>query len=158
VEDLLRHHSSLGSFLETDSHVGTATITAHAGARRSNEVGPYKLVQLIGEGGMGEVWMAQQSEPIERLVALKFVKQGMDSRSVLDRFEAERQALALMDHPNIATVLDAGVTADGHPYFVMELVKGTPITSYCDRCRLTPRQRLELFVSVCQAIQHAHQK
>jgi WD40 repeat protein/tRNA A-37 threonylcarbamoyl transferase component Bud32 len=120
--------------------------------------GRYKLLEAIGEGGMGEVWVADQLEPIRRRVALKMIKPGMDSRSVLARFEAERQALALMDHPNIARVLDAGTTEDGRPFFVMELVKGTPITEFCDRRRLSPRQRLELFVPVCHAIQHAHQK
>jgi tetratricopeptide (TPR) repeat protein len=120
--------------------------------------GRYKLIEEIGEGGMGTVWMAQQTEPVQRLVALKVIKPGMDSKQVLARFEAERQALALMDHPNIARVLDAGTTATGRPYFVMELVKGVPITRYCDEHRLTPKQRLELFVPVCQAIQHAHHK
>jgi tetratricopeptide (TPR) repeat protein len=120
--------------------------------------GRYKLVEEIGEGGMGTVWLAQQQEPVKRLVALKLVKPGMDSRQVLARFEAERQALALMDHPHIAKVLDAGATPTGRPFFVMELVKGVPITKYCDEHRLTPRERLELFVPVCQAIQHAHQK
>src|SRR5262249_4077104 len=129
-------------------------------------IGVYKLVQEIGEGGMGTVYMAQQTAPVKRLVALKLIKPGMDSKQVLARFEAERQALALMDHPNIAKVLDAGSTEAhgqpsagvGRPYFVMELVKGVPITKFCDQHRLTPRQRLELFVPVCQAIQHAHQK
>jgi tetratricopeptide (TPR) repeat protein/tRNA A-37 threonylcarbamoyl transferase component Bud32 len=121
-------------------------------------VGPYKLIEQIGEGGMGTVWMAQQTEPVKRRVALKLIKAGMDSKQVLARFEAERQALALMDHPNIAKVHDAGTAADGRPYFVMELVKGVPITQFCDQHRLTPRQRLELFVPVCQAIQHAHHK
>ena len=107
---------------------------------------------------MGTVFMAQQTEPVKRLVAVKIVKPGMDSKAVLARFEAERQALALMDHPNIARVLDAGSTESGRPFFVMELVKGIPITQYCDQRRLTPRQRLELFIPVCQAIQHAHQK
>ncbi|HXG11721.1 MAG TPA: serine/threonine-protein kinase, partial [Gemmataceae bacterium] len=120
--------------------------------------GRYKLLEPIGEGGMGTVWMAQQTEPVRRLVAVKLVKPGMDSRQVLARFEAERQALALMDHPNIAKVLDAGAAPDGRPYFVMELVKGVPITRFCDEHRLTPRQRLELFLPVCHAIQHAHQK
>jgi|GEM_PF-6477508 len=120
--------------------------------------GRYKLLEKIGEGGMGEVWVADQLEPIKRRVALKLIKPGMDSRSVLGRFEAERQALAVMDHPHIARVLDAGTTADGRPYFVMELVKGTPITDFCDARRLTPKQRLELFIPVCQAIQHAHMK
>jgi serine/threonine protein kinase/tetratricopeptide (TPR) repeat protein len=121
-------------------------------------IGPYKLVQQIGEGGMGIVWMAQQTEPVKRVVAVKLIKAGMDSRQVIARFEAERQALALMDHPNIAPVLDAGTTDAGRPYFVMDLVKGVPITKYCDEHHLTPRQRLELFLPVCQAIQHAHQK
>jgi tetratricopeptide (TPR) repeat protein/tRNA A-37 threonylcarbamoyl transferase component Bud32 len=130
-----------------------------AGADSSGTVvGSYKLVKQIGEGGMGAVYLAQQTEPVKRLVAVKLIKPGMDSRQVIARFEAERQALALMEHPNIAKVLEAGATAQGRPYFVMELVKGVPITRYCDECRLTPRQRLELFVPVCQAVQHAHQK
>src|SRR5437764_3281177 len=112
----------------------------------------------MGEGGFGVVFLAQQTEPIRRKVALKILKPGMDTRQVVARFEAERQALAIMDHPNIAQVFDGGATASGRPYFVMELVKGVPITRYCDEHRLTPRQRLELFVPVCQAIQHAHQK
>ncbi len=126
----------------------------HAGAVIS---GKYTLVEVIGAGGMGSVWRAKQTEPIKRFVAVKLIKAGMDSKSVLARFEAERQALALMDHPNIAKVLDGGLH-DGRPFFVMELVKGVPITEYCDKCRLTPKERLELFVPVCQAIQHAHQK
>ena len=120
--------------------------------------GKYKLIQEIGEGGMGSVYMAQQTEPVRRAVAVKIIKPGMDSKAVLARFEAERQALAMMDHPNIAKVLDAGTTDGGRPFFVMELVKGVPITQYCDERKLTPRQRLELFVPVCQAIQHAHLK
>jgi WD40 repeat protein/serine/threonine protein kinase len=120
--------------------------------------GKYKLVEEIGEGGMGSVFMAQQTEPVKRAVAVKVIKAGMDSKAVLALFEAERQALAMMDHPHIAKVLDAGTTDGGRPFFVMELVKGTPITRYCDEHRLTPRQRLELFVPVCQAIQHAHLK
>src|SRR5262249_3590286 len=107
---------------------------------------------------MGTVYMAQQQEPVRRLVALKIIKPGIDSRQVIARFEAERQALALMDHPNIARVLDAGATPEGRPYFVMELVKGVPITRYCDEHKLAPRQRLELFLGVCLAVQHAHQK
>jgi serine/threonine protein kinase/tetratricopeptide (TPR) repeat protein len=124
----------------------------------ARHVGPYKLLQQIGEGGMGTVYMAEQTEPVKRRVALKVIKLGMDSRQIIARFEAERQALALMDHPNIAKVLDASTTADGRPFFVMELVKGLPITKYCDERRLPPRQRLELFVPVCRAVQHAHQK
>src|SRR5437867_8665257 len=107
---------------------------------------------------MGTVWMAQQTEPVKRLVSLKLIKAGMDSKQVIARFEAERQALALMDHPNIAKVLDAGTTGTGRPYFVMELVEGVPITRYCDEHRLSPQQRLELFATVCTAVQHAHQK
>lgn len=124
-------------------------------------IGPYKLLQQIGEGGMGVVYMAEQTHPVRRMVALKILKPGMDSRNVAARFEAERQALAMMDHPNIARVLDAGMTGgagSGRPYFVMELVKGVPFTQYCDARQLTPRQRLELFRPVCNAIGHAHQK
>ena len=121
-------------------------------------IGPYKLLQPIGEGGMGTVYMAEQTQPVRRTVALKLIKAGMDSRQVLARFGAERQALALMDHPNIAKVFDAGTTDTGRPYFVMELVKGIPITRFCDERRLTPRERLELVIPVCQAVQHAHQK
>jgi serine/threonine protein kinase/tetratricopeptide (TPR) repeat protein len=121
-------------------------------------IGPYKLLQKLGEGGMGVVYLAVQERPIRRKVALKIIKPGMDTEQVVARFEAERQALALMDHPHIARVLDAGATASGRPYFVMELVKGVAITAYCDAVHLTPRERLELFLPVCQAIQHAHQK
>src|SRR4029434_4476136 len=110
------------------------------------------------EGGFGVVFLAAQTEPVRRKVALKVLKPGMDTRQVVARFEAERQALALMDHPNIAKVLDGGTTPAGRPYFVMDLVKGVPITTDCDEQRLTPRRRLELFVPVCQAVQHAHQK
>ena len=121
-------------------------------------VGPYKLVQKIGEGGMGVVFVAEQERPVKRRVALKVIKPGMDTNQVIARFEAERQALAMMDHPNIAKVLDAGTTDAGRPYFVMELVKGVPITDYCDTVHLTPKERLGLFIPVCAAIQHAHQK
>src|SRR5213594_4271473 len=121
-------------------------------------IGRYKLLQQIGEGGMGVVYMAEQEEPIRRRVALKIIKLGMDTRSVIARFEAERQALALMDQPNIAKVFDAGATDTGRPYFVMELVRGVPITKYCDEYKLSMRERLDLFSKVCQAIQHAHQK
>jgi serine/threonine protein kinase/tetratricopeptide (TPR) repeat protein len=120
--------------------------------------GKYKLLEALGQGGMGDVFMAQQTVPVKRLVALKLIKLGMDSRQVLSRFETERQALALMDHPNIAKVLDAGATESGRPFFVMELVKGVPLTRFCDERQLSPRERLELFIPVCQAIQHAHQK
>ena len=121
-------------------------------------IGPYKLLEQIGEGGFGIVFMAEQQQPVRRKVALKVLKLGMDTKQVVARFEAERQALAIMDHPNIAKVHDGGATPSGRPYFVMELVKGVPITEYCDQNHLTPRQRLELFVPVCQAVQHAHQK
>jgi serine/threonine protein kinase len=118
----------------------------------------YILIELIGEGGMGSVYLAEQTEPVKRQVALKLIKNGTDSRAVLARFDAERQALALMDHPNIARVFDGGTTEQGQPFFVMELVRGVPLTEYCDQKRLPVRARLELFVSVCQAVQHAHQK
>jgi serine/threonine protein kinase/WD40 repeat protein len=166
VEALLQAHASDPGFLErpAGSIRGTIDPSASTAPPPSSEAvglviaGKYKLVEPIGEGGMGTVYMARQTEPVRRLVALKLIKPGMDSRQVLARFEAERQALALMDHPNIAKVLDAGTTETGRPYFVMELVKGVPLTRFCDKHRLTPRQRLELFVPVCQAVQHAHQK
>jgi non-specific serine/threonine protein kinase/serine/threonine-protein kinase len=126
--------------------------------RPGARVGPYRLMEQIGEGGFGLVFVAEQQEPVKRKVALKIIKPGMDSQQVVARFEAERQALALMDHPNIARVLDAGATDSGRPYFVMELVRGIPITDYCDKNQLSPRERLELFITVCHAIQHAHQK
>src|SRR6056297_3771171 len=121
-------------------------------------IGPYKLLEPIGEGGMGVVYLAQQSQPVRRKVALKIIKPGMDSRQVIARFEAERQALAMMEHPHIAKVLDAGTTEAGLPYFVMELVRGIPITDYCDRGKMTTTERLKLFIDVCGAIQHAHNK
>src|SRR5262249_38196207 len=121
-------------------------------------IGPYKLLEQIGEGGFGVVYMAEQQQPVRRKVALKLLKPGMDSKQVSARFEAERQALALMDHLHIAKSLDAGQTASGRPYFVMELVKGVPITDFCDQASRPVRARLELFVAVCRAVQHAHQK
>jgi eukaryotic-like serine/threonine-protein kinase len=168
VERLLAAQPQVGQFLEPPAGPMTADDPATTPPRAVDPstsavehpgacVGLYKLLQLIGEGGMGTVWMAEQFEPVRRTVALKVVKAGMDTRQVVARFEAERQALALMDHPNIARVFDGGVF-NGRPYFVMELVKGTPITKYCDEHRLTIAQRLELFVAVCQALQHAHQK
>src|SRR5205814_3773455 len=123
-----------------------------------NVIGRYKLLQQIGEGGFGTVFMAEQQEPVRRMVALKIIKAGMDTREVVARFEAERQALALMDHPNIARVLDGGATASGRPYFVMDLVKGIPITEFCDHHQLPTEKRLRLFMQVCAAVQHAHQK
>ncbi|MCX6902726.1 MAG: serine/threonine-protein kinase, partial [Verrucomicrobia bacterium] len=124
----------------------------------SDRIGRYKLLEEIGKGGFGSVWMAEQEEPIRRRVALKIIKLGMDTREVVARFQAERQALAMMDHPNIASVYDGGATETGRPYFVMELVRGVPITEYCDSNMLTTRERLELFTQVCNAVQHAHQK
>jgi serine/threonine protein kinase/tetratricopeptide (TPR) repeat protein len=183
VEALLKSYHEAGNFLDppTSQLTETAdfsTLTECPGA----VIGPYKLLEQIGEGGFGVVFMAEQTEPVRRRVALKIIKPGMDTRQVIARFEAERQALALMDHPNIAKVLDAGTTGEvrngewgvrnegishsalptphsaGRPYFVMELVQGVPITDYCDQCQLTTRERLELFITVCQAVQHAHQK
>jgi serine/threonine protein kinase/tetratricopeptide (TPR) repeat protein len=159
VEKLLRAQAQMGSFHEDPRPPLFATVDAPAISERPGTViGPYKLLQQIGEGGMGTVFMAEQTHPVQRKVALKVIKPGMDSRQVIARFEAERQALAMMDHVNIARVFDAGATESGRPYFVMELVHGVPITKYCDDNRLSPRERLELFVPVCQAIQHAHQK
>jgi serine/threonine protein kinase len=159
VESLLQAHEADGSFLaQVDSATGLTMMLALPTERVGSIIGPYKLLQQIGEGGMGTVFLAEQSQPVQRKVAFKIIKPGMDSRQVIARFEAERQALALMDHPNIAKVLDAGTTDGGRPYFVMELVKGVPITKYCDERRLTPEERLKLFVAVCHAVQHAHQK
>jgi serine/threonine protein kinase len=161
VELLKSHEESQGPFdappLAVARTIDMAAELASAPAP-GTVIGPYKLLQQIGEGGMGAVYMAEQTQPVQRKVAVKVIKAGMDSRPVIARFEAERQALAMMDHVNIARVLDAGTTEAGRPYFVMELVHGVPITTYCDENHLTPRERLELFVPVCQAIQHAHQK
>jgi eukaryotic-like serine/threonine-protein kinase len=155
VEALLHAHAQSDEILDAAlPTVDEAPLTERPGMR----IGPYRLMEQIGEGGFGLVFVAEQTEPVRRKVALKVLKPGMDSAQVIARFEAERQALALMDHPNIARVLDAGATDSGRPYFVMELVKGIPITQYCDENQLTPRERLALFVSVCQAVQHAHQK
>jgi len=166
VEALLAAHDAAGSFLASQSYpAGTATL-----APRSESVGAvtehigqviagrYTLAQKLGEGGMGSVWVAEQTEPVKRRVALKMIRAGLGTHAVLRRFEAERQALALMDHPNIAKILDGGEAATGQPFFVMELVKGVPITRYCDELHLTIRDRLKLFGAVCHAIQHAHQK
>jgi serine/threonine protein kinase/WD40 repeat protein len=159
VESLLEARSRAGHFLECPAVAPTAIVEQPAPREGPAAViGPYVLLERIGEGGMGDVWMADQLKPIRRTVALKIIKAGMDTKQVVARFEAERQALALMDHPNIARVLDAGATDSGRPYFVMEHVKGIPITTYCDEHRLSLRQRLELFLPVCRAIQHAHQK
>src|SRR3954454_5445292 len=159
IEALLAEHEQLGSYLESPVAAGQRTVDEPPITERPGTViGAYKLLQQIGEGGMGIVWMAEQTQPVQRKVALKVIKPGMDSRQVIARFEAERQALAMMDHVNIARVFDGGATENGRPYFVMELVHGVPITKYCDDNHLTPRERLGLFVPVCQAIQHPHQK
>ncbi|MBL8819830.1 MAG: protein kinase [Planctomyces sp.] len=165
VDRLLQAHDRGGSIVDAPAHAVATTFMQPAADCIGTQIGPYKLLQKIGEGGMGIVYMAEQTTPIARKVALKLIKPGMDSREVIARFEAERQALALMDHVNIARVLDAGTTnsdqqdvGPGRPYFVMELIHGVPITRYCDDNQLTLRQRLELFLSVCHAIQHAHQK
>jgi serine/threonine protein kinase len=162
VDELLRHHQSLEGFLE---HPAIEVDAGEAASHRNNLIeqpgtiiGPYKLLQQIGEGGFGVVFLTEQERPVKRRVAVKIIKPGMDTREVIARFEAERQALAVMDHPCIAKVYDAGATAHGRPYFVMELVQGVPITEYCDQCNLTTKERLELFITVCQAVQHAHQK
>ena len=160
VEELLREHFSNDSLLAGPALGGGRTAIAESPARETplGVIGRYKLLQKIGEGGSGIVYMAEQLEPVRRRVALKVVKLGMDTHQVIARFEAERQALAMMDHPNIAKVFDAGATDTGRPYFVMELVRGAPITRFCNERHLSLRERLHLFVQVCQAIQHAHQK
>ena len=173
VDELLRAHEAASGFLRgpgvahTDDTIDESrelkadresAVPRLVDEQLGTSIGPYKLVQQIGEGGMGAVYLAEQEKPVRRRVALKIIKPGMDTAQVVARFEAERQALAMMDHPSIARVFDGGVTSAGRPYFVMELVKGVPITEYCDTVHLTPRERLELFIPVCQAIQHAHQK
>lgn len=168
VDELLRRHEQAGSFLEPPPSDSRPTLDPPTGDGHppgeptpeivGTRIGLYKLVQLLGEGGMGTVFLAEQSEPVQRQVALKIVKAGLDTAQVLARFELERQALALMDHPNIAKVFDAGTTPEGRPYFVMELIQGIPITRYCDQEHLPPRERLALFIPVCEAVQHAHQK
>ncbi len=188
VADLLRHHDEARAFLESPAVAPAATIDEPIREGPGTVIGQYKLLEQIGEGGFGVVFMAEQTQPVRRKVALKVLKPGMDTRQVVARFEAERQALAIMDHPNIAKVFDGGTTGEkdeggrmkdekeadgrsdssfrlhrssfggGRPYFVMELVKGVPITEFCDHTHLTPRQRLQLFIPVCQAVQHAHHK
>jgi serine/threonine protein kinase len=188
LERMLVAQPRIEGFLERpaiapDGHSETHDLTGHREGP-GTVMGRYRLLEEIGAGGMGTVWTAQQTEPVRRIVAVKLIRAGMDTRSVLARFDAERQALALMDHPNIAKVLDGGTTGElpneppalaggvrsappappayaggsPRPYFVMEFVKGIPITDYCDEHHLTPRQCIELFIPVCQAIQHAHQK
>src|SRR6185369_4682632 len=162
VDELLKEHFSNDSLLagpalqeERPTPTGLLPPPEEAPAQK---LGRYKLLEKLGEGGFGEVWMAEQREPVKRRVALKIIKLGMDSRQVVARFEAERQALAMMDHANIAKIFDADVSDNGRPYFVMELVRGFKITEYCDQNQLPTRERLNLFILVCHAIQHAHQK
>ena len=159
---------------EPDSDPGTPDRTSDSGAPKPSDdttqtsgtpaepipqrVGPFKILDVLGEGGFGIVYLAEQQEPVRRRVALKVIKPGMDSKAVIARFEAERQALALMNHPNVASVFDAGTTEQGRPYFVMEHVSGIPITEHCDRHKLAVEDRLGLFIQVCEAVQHAHQK
>ncbi len=159
VEALLRAHESAELFMEHPAvDLSRQPSVVKLAEQPGDRIGRYKLLQQIGEGGCGVVYMAEQEEPVHRRVALKVIKLGMDTKSVIARFEAERQALALMDHPNIAKVLDAGATDTGRPYFVMELVRGVKITDYCDQNNLSTQERLDLFIQVCRAIQHAHQK
>eukprot|EP00913_Durusdinium_trenchii_P035348 g33078.t1 len=167
VEKLFEAHDSNEDFLEgpLDGVLGNPdepTVTAQVPTSQKlvteSQIGPYKLLQQIGEGGFGVVYMAEQMEPVRRRVALKIIKPGMDSREIMARFEAERQALAMMDHPNVSKVLDAGTTTTGRPYFVMDLVRGVPLTEFCDENQLSTRDRLKLFVDICMAVQHAHQK
>jgi eukaryotic-like serine/threonine-protein kinase len=158
VERLVSAYLRAGTFLDDPAPELAPTTDPTPTEGPGTVIGPYRLMELIGEGGMGVVFVAEQHRPVRRKVALKLIKPGMDTREVIARFEAERQALALMDHPNIAKVLDAGVTDQGRPYFVMELVRGIPVTQFCDRARLGVRDRLRLFVQVCQAVQHAHHK
>src|SRR5215468_144773 len=155
IESLLAAHEQAGDFLAQTIQLPMVEFESEP---TGSVIGRYKLLEKIGEGGFGVVYMAEQQEPVQRKVALKIIKAGMDTREVFARFEAERQALALMDHPNIAKVLDGGTTEAKRPYFVMELVRGIPITDYCDQHNLPTTERLQLFMKVCQAVQHAHQK
>src|SRR5205809_455397 len=161
VEGMLKAHEQAEALIQMRGSPARKTIAVAPlpiSEKPGDRIGRYKLLQHIGEGGCGVVYLAEQQEPVRRKVALKVIKPGMDTRQVVARFEAERQALALMDHPNIAHVFDGGETVSGRPYFVMELVRGVPLTDFCDQNHLPVRERLELFVSVCQAVQHAHQK
>ncbi|MHC4103288.1 MAG: serine/threonine protein kinase, partial [Planctomycetota bacterium] len=163
VEALLAVHDRSGDFLGAPTHVAPTLADAGNTALLEGEavgtvIGRYRLLEEIGEGGFGTVYMAEQQSPVRRMVAFKIIKLGMDTKQVIARFEAERQALAMMEHPNIAKVLDAGATETGRPYFVMELVKGVPLGEYCDTEGLSTVERLKLFIEVCHAVQHAHQK
>ncbi len=163
VDSMFAARAEQGGFLAEPTRAPApgpddATVASTPHEQVGQLIGRYKLLEQIGEGGFGTVWAAEQREPVKRRVALKVIKLGMDTRQVIARFEAERQALAMMDHPNIAKVLDAGATESGRPYFVMELVKGVSILDYCDTEKLDTRARLDLFMKVCHAIQHAHQK
>src|SRR4051812_4841965 len=161
VRALLAAHEAAGDFLTSDAPL-SPEIEEQLARLKPEEagetIGPYKLREQIGEGGFGTVWVADQERPVRRRVALKIIKMGMDTKDVIARFEQERQALAMMEHPNIAKVLDAGATQFGRPFFVMELVRGVKITDYCDDQQLSTQERIELFITVCQAVQHAHQK
>ncbi len=164
VESLLEESTVAGDFLERPAvedptrDRGSDDSIDLPGENLGDEIGPYRLVELVGEGGGGRVYRAEQKDPVRRTVALKILKLGMDTRSVIRRFEAERQALAVMDHPHIAKVLDAGASPDGRPYFVMDFVEGQSITEYCDRRALPVKRRVALMIKVCRAVEHAHQK
>ena len=158
MEVLLKAHENPGGFLQIPAAAVLASLGHPLPDDPGTVIGPYKLLQPIGEGGMGVVYLAEQQQPIQRQVALKVIKPGMDTKAVIGRFDAERQSLALMDHPNIAKILDAGTTESGRPYFVMDYVRGIPVTEYCDQNELTTRERLGIFIDICQGVQHAHQK
>ncbi|MCH8854515.1 MAG: serine/threonine protein kinase, partial [Planctomycetes bacterium] len=157
VVKLLDQHARPGMFV-LDRVAEVDTVEEAPGSKPGQYIGRYKLIEKLGEGGFGEVWRGEQELPVRRTVAIKIIKLGMDTKQVIARFESERQALALMNHPNIATVLDVGATETGRPFFVMELVHGVPITDYCDAKAFDTRRRLDLFGSVCSAVQHAHQR
>src|SRR6185437_8664560 len=162
LEALLAAHEQPDGALAEPAPAAKATMKIDFAETPDETIGQkidrYKILEKVGEGGCGVVYVAEQTEPVRRRVALKVIKLGMDTKQVVARFEAERQALAMMDHPNIAKVLDAGATETGRPYFIMELVRGIRITDYCDQNKLATNERLDLFVKICQAIQHAHQK
>jgi serine/threonine protein kinase len=164
VQSLLASHEEAGSQFMAAAAPELLQLSSSSNSRKAQEnqdrkfIGPYRLETQLGEGGMGQVWLAEQTAPIKRQVALKLIKGGMFDSPTLQRFQSERQSLALMDHPAIAKVFDAGATPDGQPYFVMEYVPGVPLTDYCDQKRLKIPDRLELFIKVCEGVQHAHQK